>query len=66
MYSSVTVTTKHGEFKNNKCDFYVQDNILTVFRKEKIVDRWTEKTYFPFEAHYPMENVVAIVCVDKT
>lgn len=65
MYSSITVTTKHGEFTTSKCDYYIQDNILTVFRKERIDDRWREKIYFPLEAHYPMENVIAITCVKR-
>lgn len=61
MYSSITVITKHGEFTTNKCDYYIQDNILTVFRKERIDDRWREKTYFPLEVHYPMEMLLRLL-----
>lgn len=65
MYSSIKVTTKHGTFSNKKCDYYIQDNILTVFRREEIKNyTYGERTtYYPFEAHYPMENIVEIECV---
>ena len=40
MYSSIKVATKHGEFVSHKCDYYIQNNILTVFREEKIDEGW--------------------------
>ena len=66
MYSSIKVTTKHGAFSNKKCEYYIQDNILTVFRREEIkTNTYGErKIYYPFEAHYPLENIVEIECVN--
>ena len=37
MYSSISVTTKTGNtYTSEKCDYYIQDNMLTVFREEEI------------------------------
>lgn len=67
MYYSIKVTTKHGTFSNKKCEYFIQDNILTVFRREKMETRdYGQRTiYHPFEAHYPLENVVEIECVKE-
>lgn len=64
MYSFLKVTTKYGTFEHKNCDYYIQDNMLTVFREERIeCTVFDEATYHPYEAHYPMENVVEINCV---
>lgn len=63
MYSFITVTTKHGVFNHEKCDYYIQDNMLTCFRKEKISN--ANGTWYEYESHYPMENVVEIECMKK-
>ena len=66
MYGYISITTKYGSFSHNKCDYYIQDNMLTVFRKELIEPNYVNQTtYYPFEAHYPMENVIEIECVKK-
>ena len=39
-YDSIDVTTKTGKNYNYVyCDYYIQDNILTVFRKETFKKR---------------------------
>lgn len=65
MYSFIKVTTKHGEFTHTHCDYYIQDNMLTLFRREMVQERTYrgQETYYPFESHYPMENVVEIHCI---
>lgn len=63
MYSHISVTTKHGKFEHEKCDYYIQNNMLTVFRKEKIAMPYDAVIYRPYESHYPMENVVEIECI---
>lgn len=65
MYSSIKVTTKYGTFSNKKCEYFIQNNMLTVFRRETIkTDTYGERIiYYPYESHYPMENVVEIECI---
>ena len=67
-YSSITVTTKLGKkYDYDYCDYYIQDNVLTVFRKETFQKGYScdEKTYRKFESHFPWENVENLKCINK-
>ena len=63
-YDSITVNTKTGnKYTSDYCDYYVQDNVLTVFRKGSFCKNGSE--YYKFEAHFAMDNVERIMCVKK-
>lgn len=68
-YGSITVRTKSGgRYEHNFCDYFIQDNILTVFRDKSFIEnnsRLRNVTHYKFETHYPMENVERISCVEK-
>lgn len=67
-YDSIDVTTKTGKKYNYVyCDYYIQDNILTVFRKETFKKGYCgdETQYYKFESHFPMDNIENIKCITK-
>ncbi len=63
-YSSIDITTKTGKkYDYSCCDYYIQDNVLTVFRKETFNINGT--TYYKFESHFPWDNVENLKCINK-
>jgi hypothetical protein len=72
-YEYITVTTSNGTFETEKCDYFIQDGFLTVFREEEFVEqkydshwaRWKDITHYPFEKHYPMSVIVELKCVKR-
>ena len=63
-YDSITVNTKTGNrYYSDYCDYYVQDNVLTVFRKESFSKSGGE--YYKMEEHFPIEIVERIMCVEN-
>ena len=67
-YDSIDVTTKTGKkYDYVYCDYYIQDNILTVFRETSFEKGYVgDKTqYYKFESHFTMDNVENIKCVTK-
>lgn len=68
VYTSIDVTTKTGQkYDYDYCDYYIQDNVLTVFRKEAFeMSYYGDKTqYYKFESHFPMDNIENIRCITK-
>lgn len=67
-YNSIDVITKTGKKYNYVyCDYYIQDNILTVFRETSFEKGYCgDKTsYYKFESHFTMDNVENLQCITK-
>ena len=67
-YDSIDVIAKTGKKYNYVyCDYYIQDNILTVFRETSFKkDYYDDNTqYYKFESHFPWENVENIKCITR-
>ena len=67
-YYSIDVTTKTGkEYNYVYCDYYIQDNTLTVFRETSFEKGYIgDKTqYYKFESHFTMDNVENLKCITK-
>lgn len=68
-YERIIVNTVHGSFISDKCDYHVEDGILTVFRDNEFKDYSYVKRdfvmYYKFEKHYPMGVIVEIQCLTK-
>lgn len=63
-YNDIVVITKSNKnYKYDHCDYYIQDNVLTVFRKETFYKNGT--TYYKFESHFPWDNVESLKCINK-
>ena len=65
-YDSITVITKTDKkYEYDYCDYYIQDNVLTVFRKKTFNKSHYKTIYYKFESHFPWENVENIKCITK-
>ena len=65
IYNTIIVVGKTGnKYDYNYCDYYIQDNILTVFRKTQYKDR-NGTTYYKFESHFPWDSVENVRCIIK-
>lgn len=67
-YDSIDVITKTGNKYNYiYCDYYIQDNTLTVFRESPFESgRLGDKTqHYKFESHFTMDNVENFKCITK-
>ena len=68
-YDTITVITTTGnKYTHNKCDYYIDDNILTVFRRKSFNEydfKRGDITYFKFEDHFPMSIIERIECVER-
>ena len=67
-YSSIDITTKTGRKYNYVyCDYYIKDNILTVFRETSFEKGYygNNTQYYKFKSHFPWDNVENIKCVTK-
>lgn len=63
-YYSIIVIAKSGKkYEYYYCDYYIQDNVLTVFRETQFEKH--NATYYKFESHFPWENVENIKCIIK-
>lgn len=67
-YNSIDVTTKTGKKYNyDYCDYYIQDNILTVFRETSFEEGYlgNKTMYYKFESHFTMDNIENFKCITK-
>lgn len=67
-YDSIIVITKSGKkYDYDYCDYYIQDNILTVFRETSLKKGYygNEALYYKFESHFPWDSVENIKCITK-
>lgn len=65
-YDSIEVITKTGKKYNYVyCDYYIQDNILTIFRKTFFEKSYIGERYYKFESHFTMDNVENLKCITK-